>query len=199
MQKWLALLLIVALSNSVGAAPQDEVDAVLDRFHRAASESDFASYREQMTDDIVFLGTDATERWQGDTFFDFARPYFDQGRGWTYIPRERRIDIAPSGDVAWFDELLDNQKLGLCRSSGLLLRTADGWKIAQYNLSMPVPNAMAERVAREIQGQSPVSDPVTPEAVDAVAVDEEVAPEVVDEAPRKHCRKRHKTNTRADC
>ncbi|WP_187276626.1 nuclear transport factor 2 family protein [Parahaliea maris] len=175
------------------------MDAVLDRFHNAAAESDFVSYREQMTDDIVFLGTDATERWQGDTFFDFARPYFEQGRGWTYIPRERRIDIAPSGDVAWFDELLDNQKLGLCRSSGLLLRTTDGWKIAQYNLSMPVPNAMAERVAREIQGEPPAAAPVTPAPVEAATADEEMEPEPVEDEPQKRCRKRHKTNTRADC
>lgn len=147
-----------AYSTSALSAPRDEVGLVLDAFHRAAATADLAAYTAQMGPDMVFLGTDATERWQGQAFVDFARPHFTAGKGWTYTVRERHVDVAPSGDVAWFDELLDNAKLGLCRGSGVLLKGPDGWKLQQYNLSMPVPNDMALDVAAEIRGDAPAAD-----------------------------------------
>ena len=53
--------------------------------------------------------------------------------------------------IAWFDERLENAKIGVCRGTGVLLRTADGWKIAQYNLSVPVPNELMSEVVLLIQ------------------------------------------------
>ena len=50
----------------------------------------------------------------------------------------------PAGAGAYFDELLDNAKLGLCRGSGILAKKGDDWKVLQYNLSIPIPNALAE-------------------------------------------------------
>ncbi|MBN7796115.1 nuclear transport factor 2 family protein [Parahaliea mediterranea] len=147
-----------AYGTSAFSAPRDEVGRVLDTFHHAAATADLTAYTAQMGPDMVFLGTDATERWQGQAFVDFARPHFTAGKGWTYTVRERHIDLAPSGDVAWFDELLDNAKLGLCRGSGILLKGPDGWKLQQYNLSMPVPNEIALDVAAEIRGEAPAAD-----------------------------------------
>jgi ketosteroid isomerase-like protein len=153
MRKGLTLAFLLTFSALLHAGPRDDVAAVIDRFHRAAASADFATYRSQMTADIVFLGTDATERWQGGDFFEFARRHFNSGKGWTYVPTQRNIDLDAAGEVAWFDELLHHDKLGICRGSGLLLLTTDGWKIAQYNLSMPVPNQMIERVADAIAGK----------------------------------------------
>src|SRR5262245_51233769 len=48
----------------------------LDRFHEAAAKADFNAYFAAWTDDSVFLGTDATERWVGQQFKDFAKPIF---------------------------------------------------------------------------------------------------------------------------
>ncbi|WP_116365221.1 nuclear transport factor 2 family protein [Parahaliea mediterranea] len=199
MQKWLALLFLLSLG--VHAAPQDDITAVLDRFHDAAARADLPTYRQQMTTDIVFLGTDASERWQGAEFIAFAKPYFDKGQGWTYRPRARHIDIAASGEVAWFDELLDNDKLGLCRGSGLLLKTDSGWKIAQYNLSMPIPNAMIENVAQAIGGVAGETDG---EHADEDAASRDSADSTGEETgseteSQRRCKKRHKTNRKADC
>lgn len=213
MKKWLPLLMLVAittlLSTRIAAGPKEEVAAVLDRFHSAAAAADMKTYSAQMTEGMVFLGTDASERWQGALFLDFARPHFDSGKGWTYVPRERHIDFAPSGNVAWFDELLDNQKLGLCRGSGLLLLMPDGWKIAQYNLSMPVPNDMIEQVAVAIGADQPGSlpEPAKPNSAKRLETDPKassVSAETGEEASEDmseptRCRKRHKTNRMADC
>ena len=127
-----------------------EVAATLDAFHRAAAEADFDRYTGLMTAEMVFLGTDGTERWQGKEFRDFARPHFVEGKGWTYIPSDRHIAVSEDGSMAWFDEALENSGLGRCRGSGVVLRENGEWKVAQYNLSIPVPNAMATELAGKI-------------------------------------------------
>ena len=52
---------------------------------------------------------------------------------------------------ARFDELLAHDRLGQCRGSGVLVREGDRWKVAQYNLSVPVPNDIVLDVAERIR------------------------------------------------
>ena len=133
-----------------GDAP-DAVSAVLDALHEAASEADFDRYFSLYAAEAVFLGTDATERWTREGFMDYARPHFDAGRGWTYRMIERHISIAPGGRTAWFDERLDNAGLGETRGSGVLVIEDGSWKVAQYNLTIPIPNEVAGDVVRTIR------------------------------------------------
>lgn len=135
------------------------VEAMLDDWHDAASRADGVRYFGHMTGDAVFLGTDATERWSLDEFKAFAKPYFDQGRGWTYLPRERHVMLSRDGTVAWFDEVLDNAKFGECRGTGVAVRDDDEWKIAHYNLTVPIPNDLLPGFAdkiREFTRKAPV-------------------------------------------
>jgi len=131
--------------------PKMAVNAVLDDFHDAAAKADGNHYFEHMLPDSVFLGTDATERWTKEQFQAYAKPHFDAGRGWTYNPGDRHVSFSPTADVAWFDESLTNAKYGECRGSGVLLKTDRGWKISQYNLTVPVPNELLEKVAGMIR------------------------------------------------
>ena len=136
------------------------INNTLDRFHESAAKADFDTYFAVWTANSVFLGTDATERWVGDEFKDFARPIFAKGKGWTYKPRDRHITMAARGAVAYFDELLDNAKLGLCRGSGVLEKRGDDWKILQYNLSIPIPNDLAEELTGRVRaGGKPAAPP----------------------------------------
>lgn len=134
----------------VDGEPANSPNQVLNNFHVAASRADFDAYFAAWTEQSVFLGTDATERWEGRQFKDFAKPYFEKGQGWTYLPRERHVTI--EGSTAWFDELLDNEKYGECRGSGVLLQRRGTWVIVQYNLSFPIPNDMAAEVTGKIKG-----------------------------------------------
>jgi hypothetical protein len=127
------------------------VGAVLDDFHRAAADGDFDRYFGHFAADAVFLGTDATERWTVAEFEAYARPYFGPGGGWTYRPRNRSVTFTPDARAAFFDELLDNDGLGEARGSGVVVLEDGAWKVAQYNLSIPIPNALAGEVVRLIQ------------------------------------------------
>ena len=134
------------------AGVRGEVSATLDALHEAASEADFDRYFSLYAGEAVFLGTDATERWTREEFMDYTRARFDTGTGWTYHMLERHIAIAPGGRTAWFDERLENANLGETRGSGVLVMEDGGWKIAQYNLTIPIPNEMAREVAQRIRG-----------------------------------------------
>ena len=122
-----------------------EVAAVLDSMNAAAARADFDAYFRCFDEEAVFLGTDATERWDKRAFMAYAKPYFDRGRAWTFTSIERHIAFTEDGGTAWFDELLDT-RMSICRGSGVLQRKAGAWSIRQYVLSMTIPNAITDSV-----------------------------------------------------
>ena len=127
------------------------IGGVIDAWHAAAAAADEEKYFSYFTPDAVFLGTDATERWTRDEFRKFAHPYFARGKAWSFKSVSRWISFAPDRTVAWFDEALDTPNLGPCRGSGVLLLTKAGWKIAQYNLSIPIPNDLVDDFKKRIE------------------------------------------------
>lgn len=154
-----ALVLLVTLTPALSAQatpPTPPVEtaaasAVLDGFHAAAARADEEAYFGLLAPNAVFIGTDATERWDKAAFRAFAHPYFAAGTGWTYTPRNRHVGFSRDGKVAWFDELLDNANYGECRGSGVLEKGDGGWKIVQYNLSVPMPNDIAKDLVARIR------------------------------------------------
>ena len=128
-----------------------ELDDVLDSFHQAASEANFEKYMRILAKDVIYLGTDSRERWNKNQFSAFVKPYFSQGKGWLYVPIERNVTPTQASNIVFFDELLENKNYGRCRGTGLLIKTPQGWKILQYNLSIPVPNAIASEVVESIK------------------------------------------------
>lgn len=140
-----------------------QVAATLDALHQAASEADGDRYFALFAEEGVFHGTDATERWTVEEFKAYALPFFEQGRGWTYTPTERHVYVSAGGSTAWFDERLENAGLGETRGTGVLVLRDGTWKVAQYNLTIPVPNSLAgEFVARIREVTSGEADAETP-------------------------------------
>ena len=81
-----ALTLVLALTlatPALAATPEEDVGAVLDQLHAAASKADGPTYFGLYAADAVFIGTDATERWSLPQFRAYAEPYFAKGQGWT--------------------------------------------------------------------------------------------------------------------
>jgi len=143
-----------ASSMSGTVNEQKEVICMLDSFNRAAAIADYKTYFNFFTDDAIFTGTDATERWNKKEFMVWAKPYFDKKNTWNFTSLERHIYIDPPGTHAWFDELLNTQ-MKICRGSGVLVKEANGWKIMQYILSVTIPNEVMDSV---IKIKAPIED-----------------------------------------
>ena len=140
--------------HAQAAGPEAEkaaIGAVLDTLHLAASVADGDAYFSLFTEDSSFIGTDISEFWPIAEFRDYAMARFDTGVGWTYQVRDRQIDLGPHSNMAWFHEILWNENYGTTRGTGVLVREDDAWKIAQYHLTIPIPNDLAAGMAAEIK------------------------------------------------
>jgi hypothetical protein len=145
-------LVLLLLAACASAPPRiDDVNHVLDDWHKAAADADEARYFGYAAPEFVFLGTDASERWDLASFRAFAHPFFAKGKAWTFVPHDRHIQASPREDIAWFDEKLDSASYGDCRGTGVVRYTRDGWKVAQYNLTIPIPNDLAKTVVQMIR------------------------------------------------
>lgn len=131
-----------------------KVEETLDAWHSAAARADGERYFAQLHRKAIFFGTDATERWDKAAFEAYAQPFFSEGHGWTFIPRDRHVYFDGFRKIAWFDERLDNEKYGECRGTGVLVRTGRDWLIVQYNLTIPVPNDLALTLVEMIRAKA---------------------------------------------
>jgi len=151
--KYLGLVLMLTsffvAANNINE--EQKIEKSLDRFHQAAAQANAQEYLGLLTDDAIFLGTDARERWNKKQFSAFVLPIFSKGSGWLYEVQERNISLLNRNNIAFFDEILENNNYGRCRGSGVLIKTPEGWKISQYNLSLMVPNGVAKTVVEQIK------------------------------------------------
>jgi hypothetical protein len=149
MKKIIFLLFIsislFSCSKSNPIENKKDIDKMLNLWHQAAAESNFENYFNLMTEDAVFIGTDATENWNRKDFENFSKPYFDKGKAWTFHPIQRNIYLDNNSKFGWFDELLDSS-FKICRGSGIVENVNGKWKVKHYVLSMTIPNHKSNQV-----------------------------------------------------
>lgn len=150
----LYILLITGFTLFAQNQPKETINKMINTWHEAAADANFNAYFDVMTDDAIFIGTDATENWDKKAFIAFAKPYFDKGKAWSFTTLERNIYFATDGKTAWFDELLSTQ-MKICRGSGILVKINNQWKIKHYVLSMTIPNDNVDEV---VKIKSPIED-----------------------------------------
>lgn len=150
-------------------ARRDEPDPVrravrdaLGDFHDAATKADAERYFGRFTADGVFLGSDPDERWDVPAFRAWAQPYFARESAWSFAPLVQHVTVDAGGEVAWFDEVVGSDYMGACRGSGVLRLVDGSWKVALYDLTVPVPNDLLDAVTAAIdrRGSAPL-EPVT--------------------------------------
>lgn len=149
MKKIFFFILFPFFINTIAAQSDlnESVNATLDSWHKAAAEANYDNYFNAMTDDAIFIGTDATENWNKSAFQSFSKPYFDKGKAWSFTCIERHLYFNDDRTIAWFDELLDTQ-MKICRGSGILVLQKGKWKIKHYVLSMTIPNDKSDEVVK---------------------------------------------------
>jgi ketosteroid isomerase-like protein len=151
------ILLSIFFFTALAQAQTNEtanVNTTLDAWHKAAATAQFDTYFNLMSEESIFIGTDATENWNKKAFMAFAKPYFDKGKAWNFTALERHVYFDASGKIAWFDELLNTQ-MKICRGSGVLIKEGNQWKIKHYVLSMTIPNDNTNDV---IKVKAPIED-----------------------------------------
>lgn len=155
----IGLLLVLGIFSTPAQSQNIEnqkIAVTLDAWHKAAAQAQFDVYFGLMTNDAIFIGTDAKENWNKTAFQAFAKPYFDKGKAWNFTAMERHIFLDATGKLAWFDELLSTQ-MKICRGSGVLVKVGNEWKIQHYVLSMTIPN---ENVNEVVKIKTPIEDGV---------------------------------------
>ncbi|MEN9488642.1 MAG: hypothetical protein RL494_907 [Bacteroidota bacterium] len=147
MKKLFSMLFLISSLAEAQNKETAKINSTLDNWHKAAAEAKFETYMNVMTDDAIYIGTDATENWNKKEFMAFAKPYFDKGKAWSFTALERHVYFDASGKTAWFDELLNTQ-MKICRGSGVLEKIKGEWKIKHYVLSMTIPNDNTNEVIK---------------------------------------------------
>ncbi|MCA1245174.1 nuclear transport factor 2 family protein [Massilia sp. MS-15] len=144
----------LGMLNTARAAPADpalasQVNAFVDAWHDDAAHARMA-YFDKIAADGVYIGTDRTELWQRDAFKAWARKYFERKSAWSFKATRRNVYASADKSLIWFDELLDTPNMGPCMASGVIRKTATGFEIVHYQLSMAVPNEVAGQVTKLI-------------------------------------------------
>jgi len=119
----------------------ESLNTKIDNWHLAASNADFDKYFGFIADSGIFIGTDVTERWSKNEFSEFSKPYFDKGKAWSFLAKERTLRFNKQKTIAWFDEVLDTW-MGDCRSTGVLSLNNSEWKLEHYQLSVTIDNVL---------------------------------------------------------
>lgn len=152
--KLVMLFTFLSLQSVASDVEDFAINQALDDFHSAAAVGDKSRYLALMTEQAVFMGTDEWERWpKKPDFIEYVNSRFTDGKGWIYRPVERHVAYS-GGDIAWFDEVVvsvDNLRF---RGTGVLVREAQGWKIAHYALSFLIPNEDWDGVINLITDQN---------------------------------------------
>jgi hypothetical protein len=139
MKKLFVAFLLLVSGTAFSQPDTVAIHAFIDNWHLAATQANAKSYFGSIADNGIFIGTDATECWSKQQFYTFAKPYFDKGKAWDFNAYGRMVHVSNDGRFVWFSELLTTW-MGVCRGSGILENTSQGWKIQQYHLSVTVPN-----------------------------------------------------------
>ena len=147
----LFLTTLGALAQGVDADAvyKQQINAFVDEWHDDAAHARQA-YFDKIAPKGVYIGTDKTELWERDAFKAWAKKIFERKSAWTFKAIRRNVYLSPDKTVIWFDELLNTQ-MGVCQASGVIRKTDKGFLIEHYQLSIAVPNEVADKVTRSIK------------------------------------------------
>lgn len=142
---FLCLGLIGVANAATDAELTKQVNAFVDGWHDDAANTRMA-YFDKIAKDGVYIGTDRSELWTRDEFKAWSKKYFDAKSAWTFKATRRNVYASADKSLIWFDELLDTKNMGHAMASGVLRKTAKGFEIVHYQLSLAVPNEVIDQV-----------------------------------------------------
>ena len=154
----LASVAVHGQAADADAAYRKQINAFIDEWHDDAAYARPA-YFDKIARHGIYIGTDKTELWNRDQFKAWAQRAFARKSAWSFKAVKRNVYMSADKKFIWFDELLDTQ-MGPCQASGVIRKTDKGFEIEHYQLSIAVPNEVADKVTRlvkEHDARSPVA------------------------------------------
>lgn len=132
-----------------------EVQAAIDRFFRAMDTQDMEAMSALIAHDaeMVHFGTDTAERWAGwESLREATKEQFEALQSYTVSVRDQVIKVGPSGQVAWFSQVMDAQvetqhgryRMDDARLTGVFEKRDGQWVFVQSHLSLPVSGQAVE-------------------------------------------------------
>ncbi|WP_426102404.1 nuclear transport factor 2 family protein [Massilia sp. TSP1-1-2] len=138
-----------AQTSSGDAAERKQINAFIDEWHDDAAHARLA-YFDKIAPNGIYIGTDKNELWNREQFKAWAKRFFDRKSAWSFKSTKRNIYMSSDKKFIWFDELLDTQ-MGVCQASGVMRKTDTGFEIEHYQLSIAVPNEVADKVTKLVK------------------------------------------------
>ena len=121
------------------------IEKLLVRCRAAAAKADGKEYFACFDTEGIFFGTDPTERFTFPELKAFLGPYFEKGTGWKREVSDRHVYVGSNNQIGWFEEKSKRLDVTM-RTTGVVRKTAKGWKIVQYNTSITVPNEIYPQI-----------------------------------------------------
>jgi hypothetical protein len=146
---------VLMFSSAVNAQSEkdNQIQTLVNNWHHDAAVANADAYFGAMTNDAIFLGTDASERWTRNEFREWSKKYFESKKTWDFKTKERHVYFSSDNKTAWWDEKLDTW-MGVCAGAGVAVLTSEGWKIAHYQLAMMIPNEKVKSVQELLEPNS---------------------------------------------
>lgn len=145
----LSLIALTAQASESDAVLRKQINAFIDEWHDDAANARLA-YFDKIAPNGIYIGTDKNELWNREQFKAWAKRFFDRKSAWSFKSTKRNVYLSPDKRFIWFDELLDTQ-MGVCQASGVMRKTDKGFEIEHYQLSIAVPNEVADKVTKIVK------------------------------------------------
>ncbi len=145
----LGSLCLPAHAAESDVAYRKQIAAFIDEWHDDAANARLA-YFDKIAPNGIYIGTDKNELWNREQFKAWSKRFFDRKSAWSFKSTKRNIYLSPDKKFIWFDELLDTQ-MGVCQASGVIRKTDTGFAIEHYQLSIAVPNEVADKVTKIVK------------------------------------------------
>ncbi|MBC7684261.1 MAG: nuclear transport factor 2 family protein [Bdellovibrionales bacterium] len=140
---------VFASSPVSDAVYRKQINAFVDEWHDDAAHARLA-YFDKIAPNGIYIGTDKTELWNREQFKAWAKRFFERKSAWSFKSVKRNVYLSADRKFIWFDELLDTQ-MGPCQASGVIRKTDNGFEIEHYQLSIAIPNEVADKVSKMVK------------------------------------------------
>ena len=92
MKQLIIILLTISSISLIAQNEQEtEINKFLDQWHLYASNADMEAYFDMIDEEGIYIGTDETEIWTKEEFYEWQKPRTKDGVAWDFKAIDRNI------------------------------------------------------------------------------------------------------------